>query len=94
VHLEFGAGDHFLFDAGDSQRRDTQHIATLQTIGNLRSPAIDPHLSATHDAVDVALGHPFAFLQQQVVEALSMLILGNQRLGDRVFANFGHFEYT
>jgi hypothetical protein len=60
------------------KRRNAQHIASLQTIRNLRAPTIHAHLAATHDAVNVALGHPLHFLQQQVVEPLPMLILGNQ----------------
>jgi hypothetical protein len=42
----------------------------------------------------VAFGHPLALLQQQVVQALSVFVLGDQLLDHGAFANFGHFEYT
>jgi hypothetical protein len=94
VHLQLGTGNDFVFSDGDAQRRHAQQVTALQAVGNLRAPTIDAHLAAAHDAIDVALGHPLAFLQQQIVEPLSVLILGNQRRGNGVFANFGHFEYT
>jgi hypothetical protein len=78
VHLEFGAGHHLLFAAGDAQRRNAQQVAALQAIRDVRPAAIDPHLAAADDAVDVALGHPLAQLQQQVVEALPVLVLADK----------------
>jgi hypothetical protein len=70
MHLQFRAGDNFLFDAGNPQGRNTQHVAALQPIGNLDAPAIHSHLTTTHDAVEVALGHALALLQQQVIKPL------------------------
>lgn len=94
VHVELGAGDDLLLTPGDAQRRNAQHIASLQTIRDFRTPTIHAHLAAAHDAVNVAFGHALALLEQQIVEPLPMLVLGNQCLSYRAFANFRHFEYT
>lgn len=94
LHLQRRPVHHFLLDPGRTHRRNTHHVTGLQTVGHRCPPPIDSHLAATHNAVNMALRHPFALLQQQIVQALSVLILGDQFLDHGVFANFGHIEYT
>jgi hypothetical protein len=93
VQSAFGR-HHHLFGAADAQRRNAQQVAALQAMRDFDAATIDPHLAAADNAVNVALWHPLAELQQQVVNPLAVLVLADKLLGDRVFANLGHFEYT
>jgi hypothetical protein len=92
--LEFSAGDDFSLPNRDPYWRNSNHIVRTQAIGRLPSFPINPDFATADNSVDVAFGDTLTQLQQEVVEPLSILVFGNRGLSNRIFAYFGHFEYT
>ena len=62
---------------GVSVFQSTASIAGGNTIARFDTLAVDAHLSATNDAVDVALRNPLQAGDQVVVEPLSGILLGH-----------------
>jgi hypothetical protein len=96
--------DHRQFDAlfgdivdgtfralGYPHRRQAQPIAGAQPVGRGDPPAVDPYLAAAQDAVEMALRHPLAVPDQEIVQALAMLGLADHDVGDRIATGAVHF---
>ena len=74
--------DFILRTLGDADRRDTQFVASQETVGGIDAFAVYPHLSATQDTVDMTLGNPLANPDQEVVQALPGFFFTDQAVGD------------
>jgi hypothetical protein len=55
---------------GDSDGRDPDLVPRLEAVFGLDPAAVDPHLAAAQDPIDVALRYPFEDAQQEVIYAL------------------------
>ena len=74
--------DFILRPLGDPERRYAQAIAGTQAVGRINPPAINTHLAASQNPVDVAFGHTLATPDQEIVETLAMFLVADHRMGD------------
>ena len=63
---------------GHAHRRYPHFIPGLQAIGLADAPAIDPHLAAAQDAIDVTARHTLAHGEQEIVDALPCRLAVNE----------------
>ena len=70
----------------DADRRDTQIVPDRQTGVGMDAPTIDPNLAAAQDPIDVALGHPFEYAKQEIVDPLPLARLVNGKMIHNILA--------
>ncbi len=78
----------------DTHGRQAQFVAGLDAVIRFRAAAVDPHLAAAQDPVDMALRHALEYLDQVIVDALAAGVLRHRVAGNGIFAQTRHFAYT
>jgi hypothetical protein len=59
-----------LLSLRNPDRRHAHPVARLQPVLGLHAAAVDPHLAAAQDPVDMAFRHALETAQQEIVDAL------------------------
>ena len=72
---------------GDMQRRNSDLVAQNKPLVDIGARAVDAHLAAAHDAIDMALGYSLGELQQEVVEPLAGAFITDRDVGHLIGCN-------